>query len=77
MGTARQYLELIIIIYIVLIIEFKSLFSSYDVICLPRTLLWHVPDFPDDQSARSGSPCIYILESIYTTATAADSETTQ
>ena len=27
-------------------------------ICLPRTLLWHVPDFPDGQSAQSGSPCI-------------------
>ena len=42
----------------------KALFSSYGVICSPRTLLWHVPDFPEDKSARSGSPCILILESI-------------
>ena len=42
----------------------KALFSSYGVICSPRTLLWHVPDFPDDQSTCSGSPCILILESI-------------
>ena len=49
---------------IVLDFWIKALFSSYSVICSPRTLLWHVPDFPDDQSTRSGSPCIVILESI-------------
>ena len=49
---------------IVLDFSIKALFSSYDVICLPRTLLWRLPFFPDNQSARSGSPCIFILESI-------------
>ena len=42
----------------------KALFSSYGMICSPWTLLWHIPDFPEDQSARSGSLYILILESI-------------
>ena len=27
-------------------------------ICSPPKLLWHIPDFPDDQPAHRGSPCI-------------------
>ena len=45
-------------------LRFKALFFSYGVICWPRTLLWHIPDFPDDQSARSGSLCILTLGSV-------------
>ena len=50
----------------VIVLDFwsKALFSSYGEICSPLTLLWHVPYFPDDQSAHSESPCILILESI-------------
>ena len=59
MGTAWQYLKLNS-----LRLWIKALFSRYRVICLPQTLLWHVTDFSDDQSAWNGSPCILILESI-------------
>ena len=34
---------------------------SYGVICLPQTLLWHIPDFPDNQPACSRSPCFFKL----------------
>ena len=44
-------------------IKLGFVLQLYGMICSPRTLLWHVPNFPDDQSARSGSPCILILES--------------
>ena len=49
---------------IVLDFWIKALFSSYGVICSPRILLWRVPDFPEDQSTRSGSPCILTHGSI-------------
>ena len=43
----RDYLELNIFL------NYKALFSSYGMICSPQTLLWHIPKFPDDQSACS------------------------
>ena len=49
---------------IVLDFWIKALFSRYGVICSPQTLLWRIPDFPDNQSAWSGSPCILTLGSI-------------
>ena len=48
---------------IVLHFRAKALFYSYGVIRSPLTLLWHIPDFLDDQPARSGS-CIFKLRSI-------------
>ena len=42
----------------------KALFSSYGKICSSRTLLWHVSDFPDDQSAHSESPCILTIQQL-------------
>ena len=47
-----------IIISNLIVLDFwvKALFYSYGMTCSPQTLLWHIPDFPDDQPAHSESP---------------------
>ena len=37
--------------------------SVAPMICSPQTLLWHILDFPDYQTAFSGPPCIFKLTS--------------
>ena len=49
---------------IVLDLLIRALFSNYGMNCSLRTLLWHISDFPDDQSVCSRVPCILILKSI-------------